>query len=53
MGFWDGVLFTDEAHMSFSELPDPWILRRDGERQKQQNVTKRTKKTASVVHFAA
>ncbi|EOA89729.1 uncharacterized protein SETTUDRAFT_159310 [Exserohilum turcica Et28A] len=37
--------------MSFSELPDPWILRRDGERQKQQNVTKRTKKTASVNYY--
>jgi hypothetical protein len=34
VGFWDGVLFTDEAHMALGDFPEEWILRVLGERFK-------------------
>lgn len=53
IGFWDGVLFTEEAHMSLTELPDPWILRLRGERHKQKNIVPLPKQRATSVYFAA
>ena len=52
-GFWDGVIFTDEAHMSLSELPPQNILRVRGERFKPKNILNTQPKTATDVHFAA
>lgn len=52
-GFWDGVIFTDEAHMSLDDFPDEWILRVIGQREEPENVIVRPPKTANVVHFAA
>ncbi|KAH7087528.1 hypothetical protein FB567DRAFT_592207 [Paraphoma chrysanthemicola] len=52
-GFWDGVQFTDEAHMALDDFPEEWILRVIGERYKPENLVEHTKKSANVVHFAA
>lgn len=53
IGYWDGIQFTDEAHMALDDFPAEWILRVLGERTEPQNVIKQPNKTANVVHFAA
>jgi hypothetical protein len=52
-GYWDGVIYTDEAHMSLNDYPEAWILRVFGERHMAQNLAKKADKTAACVHFAA
>lgn len=51
--FWDGVIFTDEARMSMSELPPQNILRVKGERNLPKNIVPTPSRTATDVHFAA
>lgn len=53
VGFWDGVLFTDEAHMALNDFPAEWILRIYGERSAPYNVVNHADRSANVVHFAA
>ncbi|KAI1676338.1 hypothetical protein KJE20_14067 [Pyrenophora tritici-repentis] len=53
LGFWDGVIFTEEAHMSMSELPPQRILKVRGERLKPKNIISTPSRTATDVHFAA
>jgi transposase len=52
-GFWDGVLFTDEAHMALDDFPDEWILRVIGERYHHKNLVSDPNLGHHVVHFAA
>jgi hypothetical protein len=52
-GFWDGVMFTDEAHMALDDFPDDWILRVVGTRYEPENIVETTDKSGNVVHFAA
>jgi hypothetical protein len=53
IGYWDGVQFTDEAHMALDDFSAEWILRVLGERSAPQNVITQPEKSANVVHFAA
>jgi hypothetical protein len=53
IGYWDGIQFTDEAHMAFDDFPAEWILRVIGQRVAPSNVVTHDNKTANVVHFAA
>jgi hypothetical protein len=52
-GFWDGVLFTDEAHMALDDFPDEWILRVIGERFLAKNIVQEPDHGHHVVHMAA
>jgi hypothetical protein len=52
-GFWDGVLFTDEAHMALDDFPDEWILRVIGERFHHKNEVSDPNRGHKLVHFAA
>lgn len=53
LGFWDGVVFTDEAHCSLTDFPEDWILRVFGERLSSQNVVEEPNHSSYSVHFAA
>lgn len=46
-GFWDGVMFTGEAHMALDDFPNDWILRIIGERFKPENIFEEAKKSAN------
>ncbi|KAF1934777.1 hypothetical protein EJ02DRAFT_410866 [Clathrospora elynae] len=52
-GFWDGVQFTDEAHLDPGDLPDERILRPEGERNNPENVVDKQPFQGNAVHFAA
>lgn len=52
-GFWDCLVFTDEAHCSLSDFPDEWILRVLGERHQPKNMVTAYDTKANCVHFAA
>ncbi|KAH7390025.1 hypothetical protein BKA66DRAFT_460320 [Pyrenochaeta sp. MPI-SDFR-AT-0127] len=52
-GYWDGVVFTDEAHMALDDFPQEWILRVIGERFHPKNIVEQEDQSANVVHFAA
>jgi hypothetical protein len=52
-GYWDGFLFTDEAHCSLSDFPEEWILRVLGQRCEPENLVEQSDCGANAVHFAA
>lgn len=52
-GYWDGILWTDEAHMSLQDFPASWILRVIGTRNDPENIVQHHPITQNVVHFAA
>jgi hypothetical protein len=52
-GYWDGIIYTDEAHMSLDDYPRTWILRVFGERHHAKNIEKQSNLTAACVHFAS
>ena len=53
VGYWDGINFTDEAHMALDDYPADWILRVEGQRSAPENVVNHPDRGANVVHFAA
>ena len=53
IGHWDGVQFTDEAHMALNDFPADWILRVVGQRSAPDNVVNHPNRGTNVVHFAA
>ncbi|KZM25697.1 hypothetical protein ST47_g3163 [Ascochyta rabiei] len=52
-GYWDSIMFTDEAHERLDDFPDEWILRIWGERFKPENIVEARAITSKAVHFAA
>ncbi|KAF2256421.1 hypothetical protein BU26DRAFT_545752, partial [Trematosphaeria pertusa] len=51
-GFWDGVLFCDEAHCDPGDLQHPNILREEGTRYEDSNIVTQEGKQGNQVYFA-
>jgi transposase len=52
-GYWDGFIFTDEAHCALDDFPDEWILRVLGQRNSPDNIVEQRDRGPNSVHFAA
>ena len=52
IGFWDHVIFTDEAHIDPSAMRTGWILREQGHRYDTENIQERPELTGVKLHVA-